>query len=185
MEQLLAVLPPFSSHALPLCLRALMESGSEIEDFYPRDFYVDLKGKRVAWLGEVILPFIDDERLKKAILKLEEFFDEGARNRNKRGFPIFLKRVQDSVSIKGRFEEIKARSVFNLEKYVNCKDDLEKVEVYKFEIFPSKEHLSVILEDCIMPKKSFYVQGKLSKKDLKLVQIVLNNTNTNELLTTY
>ena len=39
---------------------------SEIIDFYPRDFFVDLKGKRSAWLGEVILPFIEEERLIKA-----------------------------------------------------------------------------------------------------------------------
>ena len=39
---------------------------SEIIDFYPRDFFVDLKGKRYAWLGEVILPFIEEERLIKA-----------------------------------------------------------------------------------------------------------------------
>lgn len=26
---------------------------SEIIDFYPTDFFVDLKGKRYAWLGEV------------------------------------------------------------------------------------------------------------------------------------
>jgi len=32
---------------------------SEIIDFYPSDFEVDVEGKRWAWMGEVILPFID------------------------------------------------------------------------------------------------------------------------------
>ena len=41
----------------------MLDPNSEISDFYPKDFYVDLKGKTVSWLGEVILPFIDEKRL--------------------------------------------------------------------------------------------------------------------------
>lgn len=44
---------------------------SEIIDFYPTDFFVDLKGKKFAWLGEVILPFIDEERLVDASSKYD------------------------------------------------------------------------------------------------------------------
>ena len=40
----------------------MVEEDSEIVDFYPRDFHVDIKGKRFAWMGEVILPFIDEDR---------------------------------------------------------------------------------------------------------------------------
>jgi 5'-3' exonuclease len=40
---------------------------SEIIDFYPIDFECDTEGKRWAWMGEVILPFIDETRLLKAI----------------------------------------------------------------------------------------------------------------------
>ena len=40
-EQLLSVLPPFSSHALPKCLQPLLhEDDSEIIDYYPLDFFV-------------------------------------------------------------------------------------------------------------------------------------------------
>jgi 5'-3' exoribonuclease 2 len=64
----MAVLSPYSISAIPENLRPLMEeSSSEIIDFYPLDFKVDTKGKRFAWMGEVILPFIDEERLLKAI----------------------------------------------------------------------------------------------------------------------
>jgi len=44
-----------------------MFKDSPIIDFYPSKFYVDLKGKTVEWLGEVILPFIDDNRLLKCV----------------------------------------------------------------------------------------------------------------------
>ena len=56
-----------SSHAVPECLRPLMlDETSEIIDYYPQNFHVDLKGKKFAWLGEVILPFIDEQRLVNA-----------------------------------------------------------------------------------------------------------------------
>ena len=71
----MAVLSPKSSHAIPICLRRFMEDPeSPIIDFYPSDFYTDTEGKKViiilikfAWMGEVILPFIDEKRLLDAI----------------------------------------------------------------------------------------------------------------------
>lgn len=59
-EQLMAVLPPKTCHALPKCLHHLMlERSSPIADFFPSQFEIDLIGKKFAWLGEVLLPFID------------------------------------------------------------------------------------------------------------------------------
>ena len=68
----MAVLSPLSAEAIPPSMRHLMmDENSEIIDFYPPDFVVDVKGKRYAWMGEVILPFIEEERLLKAISKYE------------------------------------------------------------------------------------------------------------------
>lgn len=68
LEQLMAVLPPYSSKALPQCFKQLMfDDDSEIIDFYPSEFAVDIKGKSFSWLGEVILPFINENRLKRAL----------------------------------------------------------------------------------------------------------------------
>lgn len=45
-EQLLSVLPPFSSHALPKCLQHLLHNDdSEIIDFYPTDFHIGKLGE--------------------------------------------------------------------------------------------------------------------------------------------
>lgn len=71
-EQLLAVFPKQSSHALPTCYRKLYEPDSEIIDFYPSDVKLDINGARYAWMGVNLLPFLDRERLKVAMNKADE-----------------------------------------------------------------------------------------------------------------
>lgn len=67
-EQLMAVLPPRSADLLPQPLQWLMtDPGSPLADFYPRDFAVDLEGKRAEWEGIVLIPFVDEERLLQEV----------------------------------------------------------------------------------------------------------------------
>ncbi len=40
---------------------------SPIADYFPTQFLIDLTGKKFAWLGQVLLPFIDDKRLLRAM----------------------------------------------------------------------------------------------------------------------
>jgi 5'-3' exoribonuclease 2 len=67
IEQLLAVLPSSSSHALPSECRWLMQdSSSPIIDLYNEDIPVDPNGKHLPWLWVLLLPFIDEQRISKA-----------------------------------------------------------------------------------------------------------------------
>ena len=44
----------------------MCDAASPIMDFYPRDFRVDLEGKRNDWEGVVLVPFIEEQRLLTA-----------------------------------------------------------------------------------------------------------------------
>ncbi|KAL4459931.1 hypothetical protein ABPG74_003457 [Tetrahymena malaccensis] len=109
--QLLSVFPPASALSVPECFRPLMiEPTSEIADFYPIDFYVDLIGKKFEWLGEVILPFIEEERLLKAARKYEHLLSPEEKQRNTAGkiqifynqtsinYPLELNQVEHNIT---------------------------------------------------------------------------------------
>ena len=68
VEQLMAVLPSDSAHAIPKEARWLMsDPESPIIDFYPKDVPVDPNGKAMPWLWVVLLPFIDEDVKAAAI----------------------------------------------------------------------------------------------------------------------
>lgn len=84
-DQLMGVLPGASAHALPAPYRELMTSPtSPIADFYPLEFAIDLNGKKFAWQGVAILPFIDERRLLDALATCEPLLTEEERRRDRK-----------------------------------------------------------------------------------------------------
>ena len=48
----------------------MYQEESPLIDFYPSDFKVDLNGKKFEWMGVALLPFVDEERLKRVLKKV-------------------------------------------------------------------------------------------------------------------
>ncbi|KAI0376580.1 exoribonuclease 2 [Hypomontagnella monticulosa] len=82
-EQLMSVQPAASRHVLPGVFHDLMtDSDSPIIDFYPEEFEIDLNGKKMAWQGVALLPFIEMPRLLAAVEEKYPLLsaDDAARN---------------------------------------------------------------------------------------------------------
>jgi 5'-3' exoribonuclease 2 len=102
-EQLMSVLPAASRLALPEVFHPLMlEPDSPIIDFYPEDFEVDLNGKKMAWQGVALLPFIDMPRLLSAVQGRYDLLSEEDAARNGVGQDVLLL----SDSHEGIYDEI-------------------------------------------------------------------------------
>ncbi|CAN1171200.1 5'-3' exoribonuclease 3 [Linum perenne] len=83
-EQLMAVLPPRSVHALPKPYHKLMtDVKSNIIDFYPTDFVIDMHGKRFSYQGICELPFVDEQLLLAEANKVEKELKPHEIDRNK------------------------------------------------------------------------------------------------------
>lgn len=81
--QLLGVFPAASRKHLPEPLQGLMiNPDSPILDFYPEEFDIDMNGKKMAWQGVALLPFIDQTRLLAALKSKEDQLDDGEKKRN-------------------------------------------------------------------------------------------------------
>lgn len=90
-EQLMGVLPAGSKQAIPEQFHDLMtDPDSEIIDFYPEDFVVDLNGKKWAWQGVALLPFIDSNRLLTAMAKKYPLLPADVAARNGVGKDVLL-----------------------------------------------------------------------------------------------
>ncbi|KAM7350947.1 5'-3' exoribonuclease 2 Rat1 [Cochliomyia hominivorax] len=86
LEQLMGVFPAASSSHVPEPWAKLMhDPHSDIIDFYPEDFKIDLNGKKFAWQGVALLPFVDEKRLFKALKPYYGMLTEEEIKRNKQG----------------------------------------------------------------------------------------------------
>lgn len=77
VHQMLAVLPIKSRPVMPKEIVKLTYSRSPIVDYFPLDFYIDRDGILSEHLGKPILPFVDPQRLIRAVnnhLKFEPSF---------------------------------------------------------------------------------------------------------------
>lgn len=77
----------------------MLDPYSPIADFYPSDFVTDTKGKKFAWMGEVLLPFIEEDRLLEAISEKDEGLTPFEKERNEILTPVlYMRENVDTIS---------------------------------------------------------------------------------------
>ncbi|KAJ1656552.1 5'-3' exoribonuclease 2 [Dispira simplex] len=86
LEQLMSVLPAGSRACLPSAFANLMvDPLSDVLDFYPEQFELDLNGKKFDWQAVVLLPFINADRLHAALENVMDTLSEEEQQRNTPG----------------------------------------------------------------------------------------------------
>lgn len=90
----MGVLPDRSKKIVPTVYHELMtDPKSPIIDFYPRDFELDMNGKKMEWEAVVKIPFIDEKRLLSGMAPKNEMLSPEEKARN--GFGVSLKFTYD------------------------------------------------------------------------------------------
>lgn len=88
-QQLMGVLPDRSKSIVPTVYHDLMTNPqSPIYDFYPRDFTLDMNGKKQDWEAVVQIPFIDEKRLLAAMAPKDAQLSQIERARNDFGVSL-------------------------------------------------------------------------------------------------
>ncbi|GER36510.1 5'-3' exoribonuclease 2 [Striga asiatica] len=183
-DQLMAVLPPKSVHALPSAYKGLMtDENSNIIDFYPSEFETDLDGKRFAWQGICKLPFIEEERLLRETRKLENDLKEDENIRNLQSLDrLFVRRSSEDIrlilhgGIRVASDKIKDAVMMDFannegingivhvksEDLIGADDDTSNVDQSKnnlcvfYEVDQAVRHIPRPLENVNIPEKIVY-----------------------------
>ena len=96
-QQLMGVLPDRSKSIVPEAYHDLMTNkDSPIIDFYPRDFDLDMNGKKMEWEAVVKIPFIDEKRLLSAMGTKDHLLTQDEHKRN--DFGVTLKFAHSTMS---------------------------------------------------------------------------------------
>ena len=85
----MGVLPDRSKVIVPTAYHDLMTNpNSPIIDFYPRDFELDMNGKKMEWEAVVKIPFIDEGRLLPAMRTKDHLLTQAEKDRNEFGVSL-------------------------------------------------------------------------------------------------
>lgn len=85
----MGVLPDRSKKIVPTVYHDLMTNpNSPIIDFYPRDFELDMNGKKMEWEAVVKIPFIDEKRLLAAMAPKNALLSDDEKFRNDFGVTL-------------------------------------------------------------------------------------------------
>ncbi|KAF7597531.1 5'-3' exoribonuclease 2 [Aspergillus hancockii] len=191
-EQLMGVLPASSNHAIPEVFHDLMQNpDSEIIDFYPEDFAVDLNGKKFAWQGVILLPFIDEKRLLAAMEKKYPLLSEDERLRNTVGRDVLLiseghplyqdlvsnfyskKQGDPKYSLNMRISDGLAGEVERSETYIPHSSLLSSLEEYGMPTLEDDRSLTVNYQ---IPKSS-HIHKSMLLRGVKLNPPALDNAD--------
>ncbi|KAG6618819.1 5'-3' exoribonuclease 1 [Phytophthora cinnamomi] len=170
-EQLMSNLPASSANLVPEPYRFLMMSPlSPIKHFYPETFAIDMEGKRNAWEGVNLLPFIDVALLKQAIAQYcpDSQLTEAERRRNKlQHLPIRIVRDLDVLdTLKSTLP-----GVVGFPDVLYCNT---RVEDYDLPPIPGGEFKSRLMDGVVLPLAGYPSLYTVPLESTRIASVGLN-----------
>jgi 5'-3' exoribonuclease 2 len=97
---------------------------SPIIDFYPSTFEIDMNGKKMAWQGVALLPFIDEKRLLDAMAREYPNLTEDEIRRNRWGNNFIFASDDHPIyptyeALYGKRKSLEASSCFFFQIFLN------------------------------------------------------------------
>ena len=95
----------------------MTDQDSPIIDFYPTSFEIDMNGKKMAWQGVALLPFIDEKRLLDSMSQFYPNLTESEIHRNKWGNNVLFVSDEHSLypSLEALYGKRKNQEVFYID----------------------------------------------------------------------
>ncbi|XP_012270708.1 5'-3' exoribonuclease 1 [Orussus abietinus] len=185
-QQLLAVLPAASKSLLPEPFQELLtEEQSPIINYYPKEFKTDLNGKQQEWEAVVLIPFINEQNLLKAMEPYISRLSPEELKRNQHGpMHIYVYTDEDlgfynapayfpSVKNHAQVQVIKREDILvPIDKIIKGILPGAKLSVY-FPGFPTLQHIKHTMS---FEKSKVRVFDHMSRNDNMILTIVKRNT---------
>ncbi|KAK1935585.1 5'-3' exoribonuclease 1 [Phytophthora citrophthora] len=170
-EQLMSNLPASSANLVPEPYRFLMVSPlSPIKHFYPETFAIDMEGKRNAWEGVNLLPFIDVALLKQAIAQYcpdSQLTDAERRRNTLQRLPIRIVRDLDVLdTMKSTLP-----GVVGFPDVMYCNT---RVEDFEIPSIPNGEFQSKLMDGVVLPLAGFPSLYTVSLESTRIASVGLN-----------
>ncbi|GMF56021.1 unnamed protein product [Phytophthora fragariaefolia] len=170
-EQLMSNLPASSANLVPEPYRFLMMSPlSPIKHFYPETFAIDMEGKRNAWEGVNLLPFIDVALLKQAIAQYcpDSQLTEAEKRRNK--LQLLPIRIVCDMSVMDTLKST-LPGVVGFPDVLYCNT---RVEDYDLPPIPGGEFKSKLMDGVVLPLAGFPSLYTVPLESTRIASVGLN-----------
>ncbi|KAL2328420.1 hypothetical protein Fmac_021847 [Flemingia macrophylla] len=163
---------PFASDLYGIS-QLMLDEKSKIIDFFPKDFEIDIEGKRFLWQGVCKLPWIDDKRLVAETRKLKNELSENEALRNSVKADILFVRITSKLAEKVGFLSLTSKLDTRISDGIGgvislCHEFVEKpclgmesfdskeerVLCVYYELPASTNHIPYLLSGVKLPEKS-------------------------------
>ncbi|KAL3670827.1 hypothetical protein V7S43_004013 [Phytophthora oleae] len=170
-EQLMSNLPASSANLVPEPYRFLMVSPlSPIKHFYPETFAIDMEGKRNAWEGVNLLPFIDVALLKQAIAQYCPESQLTGAERRRNTLQLLPIRIVRDLNVMDTLKST-LPGVVGFPDVLYCNT---RVEDFELPPIPSGEFQSKLMDGVVLPLAGFPSLYTVPLESTRIASVSLN-----------